>query len=109
MTNVLQACSTGVAALDPNCLAALGSGRSIRDCDATEGTRRAIWAEICHTREIVPRVKVRIAMMKMQSSPTLTGKGEAEQKEAPEPRWPALIASLAAGGLYMALPPALTF
>ena len=28
--------------------------------------------------------------------------------EAPEPRWPALIAILAGGGLYMALPPALT-
>jgi hypothetical protein len=29
-------------------LAATGSERSIRDCDTTEGTRRELWAEICH-------------------------------------------------------------
>src|SRR5215470_432109 len=34
---------------------------------------------------------------------------EFTQQNDPEPRWPAFIAVLAVGGLYMALPAALTF
>jgi hypothetical protein len=37
-----------VAALSLNCLTTTGSGRSSRDGDTTEGTRREFWAEICH-------------------------------------------------------------
>jgi uncharacterized membrane protein len=39
----------------------------------------------------------------------LTGEEEAVQQYDPEPRWPAFIAVLAVGGLYTALPAALTF
>lgn len=39
----------------------------------------------------------------------LTNMEETTQHYDPEPRWPALIAALAVGGLYTALPAALTF
>jgi hypothetical protein len=39
---------------------------------------------------------------------TLTIEGEATQQYEPEPRWPAFIAILVVGGLWLALPPALT-
>jgi hypothetical protein len=40
---------------------------------------------------------------------TLTRAEEAAEQFDPEPRWPAFIAIIAVGGLYMALPDALTF
>jgi len=45
--------------------------------------------------------------MKQRLHP-LTSKEEATPHSAPEPRWPAFIAILAVGGLWLALPPALT-
>jgi hypothetical protein len=46
--------------------------------------------------------------MVRQNPQTLMSRGEAAQEDAPEPRWPAVVAILAVGGLYTALPPALT-
>src|SRR5258706_16383691 len=40
---------------------------------------------------------------------TLIGDEDQAQQFDPEPRWPAMIAALAVGGLYTALPEALTF
>src|SRR5215831_13050066 len=49
-----------------------------------------------------------IAPMAKQPSFTRPRPPAAAPPETPEPRWPALLAILAVGGLYTALPPALT-
>src|SRR5262245_52245364 len=47
--------------------------------------------------------------MGKESLETPAGKEELAQQYDPEPRWPAVIAVLAVGGLYTALPATLTF
>src|SRR5215510_13782067 len=46
--------------------------------------------------------------MVRQPEPTLSDEEASARPDEPEPRWPALIAILAVGGLSLALPPALT-
>src|SRR5215471_9616697 len=48
-----------------------------------------------------------VSSMKQRPQP-LTSKEEATPHSAPEPRWPAFIAILVVGGLWLALPNALT-